>query len=111
MDDADTELERGVGNKNRERKETGGWDLLVVEGRDRARVGSRPSLVIYFLFLSGRKVHKNMLHALLSILEDEGVGGLYRGLGPSCMKLVPAAGISFMCYEACKKILIEEEDE
>jgi len=58
-----------------------------------------------------RKVYMNMLHALLSILEDEGVGGLYKGLGPSCMKLVPAAGISFMCYEACKKILIEEEDE
>ncbi|XP_062179778.1 adenine nucleotide transporter BT1, chloroplastic/mitochondrial-like [Phragmites australis] len=61
--------------------------------------------------VGGRRVYKNMLHALLSILEDEGVGGLYRGLGPSCMKLVPAAGISFMCYEACKKILIEEEDE
>ena len=99
VDDADTELERGVGNKNRERKETGGWDLLVVEGRDRARVGSRPSLVIYFLFLSGRKVHKNMLHALLSILEDDGggegwrVGCIYRGLGLSCMKLFLAAGI------------------
>ncbi|KAL6608297.1 hypothetical protein ACP70R_041360 [Stipagrostis hirtigluma subsp. patula] len=61
--------------------------------------------------VGGRKVYNNMLHALLSILEDEGVGGLYRGLGPSCMKLVPAAGISFMCYEACKKILIEEEDQ
>lgn len=61
--------------------------------------------------VGGRKVYTNMLHALLSILEDEGVGGIYRGLGPSCMKLVPAAGISFMCYEACKKILIEEEDE
>lgn len=61
--------------------------------------------------VGGRKVYKNMLHALLSILEDEGVGGLYKGLGPSCMKLMPAAGISFMCYEACKKILIEEEDE
>lgn len=60
--------------------------------------------------VGGRKVYKNMLHALLSILEDEGIGGLYKGLGPSCMKLVPAAGISFMCYEACKKILIEEED-
>lgn len=61
--------------------------------------------------VGGRKVYKNMLHALLSILEDEGIGGLYKGLGPSCMKLMPAAGISFMCYEACKKILIEEEDE
>ncbi|XP_072960672.1 adenine nucleotide transporter BT1, chloroplastic/mitochondrial-like [Typha angustifolia] len=61
--------------------------------------------------VGGRQVYKNMLHALLSILEKEGIGGLYKGLGPSCMKLVPAAGISFMCYEACKKILIDKEDE
>lgn len=61
--------------------------------------------------VGGRRVYNNMLHALLSILENEGIGGLYRGLGPSCMKLVPAAGISFMCYEACKKILIDEEDQ
>ncbi|WOL14095.1 adenine nucleotide transporter BT1, chloroplastic/mitochondrial [Canna indica] len=60
--------------------------------------------------VGGRQVYKNMLHALLSILEKEGIGGLYKGLGPSCMKLVPAAGISFMCYEACKKILIDEEE-
>ncbi|CAH1426476.1 unnamed protein product [Lactuca virosa] len=57
------------------------------------------------------RVYNNMLHALLTILEKEGVGGLYRGLGPSCIKIVPAAGISFMCYEACKKILVEKEDE
>ncbi|KAF5186806.1 Adenine nucleotide transporter bt1 protein [Thalictrum thalictroides] len=61
--------------------------------------------------LSGRQVYKSMLHALASILEQEGLPGLYKGLGPSCMKLVPAAGISFMCYEACKKILVEKEDE
>ncbi|CAL9059817.1 adenine nucleotide transporter BT1, chloroplastic/mitochondrial [Musa acuminata AAA Group] len=61
--------------------------------------------------VGGRKVYKNMLHVLLSILEKEGIGGLYKGLGPSCMKLVPAAGISFMCYEACKKILIDEAEE
>ncbi|KAF9613206.1 hypothetical protein IFM89_006307 [Coptis chinensis] len=61
--------------------------------------------------LSGRQVYKNMLHALASILEREGLPGLYKGLGPSCMKLVPAAGISFMCYEACKKILVEKEDD
>nr|XP_043628482.1 adenine nucleotide transporter BT1, chloroplastic/mitochondrial-like [Erigeron canadensis]XP_043628483.1 adenine nucleotide transporter BT1, chloroplastic/mitochondrial-like [Erigeron canadensis] len=59
--------------------------------------------------INGR-VYDNMLHALLSILEKEGVQGLYRGLGPSCIKIVPAAGISFMCYEACKKILVEKED-
>ncbi|KAJ0987907.1 hypothetical protein J5N97_006263 [Dioscorea zingiberensis] len=61
--------------------------------------------------VGGRQVYKNMLHALLTIMEKEGVGGLYKGLGPSCMKLVPAAGISFMCYEACKKILTEKDDD
>ena len=61
--------------------------------------------------LRNRQVYKNVLHALASILEQEGVQGLYRGLGPSCMKLVPAAGISFMCYEACKRILVEDGDE
>ncbi|XP_076926030.1 adenine nucleotide transporter BT1, chloroplastic/mitochondrial-like [Bidens hawaiensis] len=60
--------------------------------------------------INGR-VYDNMLHALISILEKEGVNGLYRGLGPSCLKLMPAAGISFMCYEACKKILVEKEDD
>ncbi|KAM7259647.1 hypothetical protein ACFE04_015388 [Oxalis oulophora] len=61
--------------------------------------------------LSGRQVYKNVIHALACILEKEGVNGLYKGLGPSCMKLVPAAGISFMCYEACKKILVEDNEE
>ncbi|PON80761.1 Mitochondrial carrier protein [Parasponia andersonii] len=61
--------------------------------------------------LSGRQVYRNVLHALASILEQEGIPGLYRGLGPSCMKLVPAAGISFMCYEACKRILVENDEE
>ncbi|KAK4274424.1 hypothetical protein QN277_017644 [Acacia crassicarpa] len=61
--------------------------------------------------LSGRQVYKNVIHALASILEQEGIPGLYRGLGPSCTKLVPAAGISFMCYEACKRILVEIDAE
>ncbi|XP_054788788.1 adenine nucleotide transporter BT1, chloroplastic/mitochondrial-like isoform X2 [Prosopis cineraria] len=61
--------------------------------------------------LSGRQVYRNVIHALASILEQEGIPGLYRGLGPSCMKLVPAAGISFMCYEACKRVLVEIDGE
>ncbi|KAG2249865.1 hypothetical protein Bca52824_089493 [Brassica carinata] len=61
--------------------------------------------------VSGRVVYKNMLDALVSILEHEGILGWYKGLGPSCLKLVPAAGISFMCYEACKKILVENNQE
>lgn len=61
--------------------------------------------------LSGRQVYKNVFHALACILEQEGVQGLYRGLVPSCMKLIPAAGISFMCYEACKRIFLENDEE
>ncbi|KAL2237320.1 adenine nucleotide transporter BT1, chloroplastic/mitochondrial-like [Sesamum indicum] len=61
--------------------------------------------------VSGRQVYNNVLHALASILEQEGIQGLYKGLGPSCLKLVPAAGISFMCYEACKRILVEKEED
>ncbi|KAG5585270.1 hypothetical protein H5410_045704 [Solanum commersonii] len=61
--------------------------------------------------VSGRAVYKNVIHALVSILEQDGIHGLYKGLGPSCMKLVPAAEISCMCYEACKRILIEAENE
>ncbi|KAI5674807.1 hypothetical protein M9H77_15171 [Catharanthus roseus] len=60
---------------------------------------------------SGRHVYKNIFHAFASIVEQEGIQGLYRGLGPSCIRLVPAAGISFMCYEACKRLLVEDEEE
>ncbi|KHN08124.1 Protein brittle-1, chloroplastic/amyloplastic [Glycine soja] len=61
--------------------------------------------------LSGRQVYKDVFHALACIFEQEGIHGLYRGLAPSCMKLVPAAGISFMCYEALKRILLENDEE
>ncbi|RLN13034.1 hypothetical protein C2845_PM09G18230 [Panicum miliaceum] len=61
--------------------------------------------------VGGRQVYKNVFHALYCIMEKEGIGGLYKGLGPSCIKLMPAAGISFMCYEACKKILYEDDAE
>lgn len=61
--------------------------------------------------VGGRQVYKNVFHALYCIMEKEGVGGLYKGLGPSCIKLMPAAGISFMCYEACKKILVEDNED
>lgn len=61
--------------------------------------------------VGGRQAYKNLLHAFACILEQEGVQGLYRGLGPSCMKLVPAAGISFMCYELCKRILVDEDED
>uniref|UniRef100_A0A7N2MC40 Uncharacterized protein n=1 Tax=Quercus lobata TaxID=97700 RepID=A0A7N2MC40_QUELO len=35
-----------------------------------------------------RRQYQSMLHALVSIFENEGLPGLCRGLGPSCVKLV-----------------------
>ncbi|KAK3156307.1 hypothetical protein QOZ80_2AG0105450 [Eleusine coracana subsp. coracana] len=61
--------------------------------------------------VGGREVYRNVLHAMYCIVKKEGVGGLYRGLGPSCIKLMPAAGISFMCYEALKRVLVDEQDD
>eukprot|EP00475_Leptophrys_vorax_P027486 TRINITY_DN3918_c0_g1_i1.p1 TRINITY_DN3918_c0_g1~~TRINITY_DN3918_c0_g1_i1.p1 ORF type:complete len:379 (+),score=2.53 TRINITY_DN3918_c0_g1_i1:549-1685(+) len=62
--------------------------------------------------LNGRATaYKGMLHCMECIVKEEGVKGLYRGLVPSCVKLMPAAGISFMCYEALKRVLMEEEEK
>ncbi|KAH7440260.1 hypothetical protein KP509_04G098700 [Ceratopteris richardii] len=52
---------------------------------------------------------KQMQVGALAGRPQQGPAGLYRGLGASCIKLVPAAGISFMCYEACKRLLIEDD--
>lgn len=57
--------------------------------------------------VNGRVVYKGTVDCIRCILRDQGVAGLYKGLVPSCIKLMPAAGISFMCYEALKKFLIE----
>ncbi|CAM6057289.1 unnamed protein product [Sphagnum tenellum] len=59
--------------------------------------------------LKGRVVYKGTLDALRGIAKERGFKGLYRGLGPSCLKLVPTTGLSFMCYEALKHTLLEEE--
>ena len=41
---------------------------------------------------------------VLELSQVSSVKTMFR-LGPSCMKPTPAAWISFMCYEACKRIL------
>jgi hypothetical protein len=60
--------------------------------------------------IKGRVVYSSTLDALRGIAKERGIRGLYVGLGPSCLKLVPAAGLSFMCYEALKRILLEEDE-
>jgi len=46
------------------------------------------------------------LPALVGIMKNEGVQGLYRGLWPNLLKVAPSIATSFFVYEAVKEFLI-----
>ncbi|KAA8541524.1 hypothetical protein F0562_022676 [Nyssa sinensis] len=50
----------------------------------------------------------HMAAALSEIIREEGLMGLYRGWGASCLKVMPSSGITWMFYEAWKDILLLE---
>lgn len=45
-----------------------------------------------------------MSKLIVRIYQNEGVPGLYRGLLPNIIKVVPAVSISYVVYEQSKKI-------
>ncbi|KAK6263876.1 hypothetical protein SCA6_019310 [Theobroma cacao] len=55
------------------------------------------------------KCPPNMAAALAEVIRDEGLMGLYRGWGASCLKVMPSSGITWMFYEAWKDILLVEK--
>lgn len=54
------------------------------------------------------KCPANMAVALSEVIREEGLMGLYRGWGASCLKVMPSSGITWMFYEAWKDILVIE---
>lgn len=54
------------------------------------------------------KCPANMAAALAEVVRDEGLLGLYRGWGASCLKVMPSSGITWMFYEAWKDILLAD---
>ncbi|KAM2526711.1 hypothetical protein TB1_024051 [Malus domestica] len=52
------------------------------------------------------KCPPHMLAALSEVIQEEGLRGLYRGWGASCLKVMPSSGITWMFYEAWKDILL-----
>ena len=52
------------------------------------------------------KCPPNMAAALSEVIREEGLKGLYRGWGASCLKVMPSSGITWMFYEAWKDILL-----
>lgn len=57
----------------------------------------------YFLFLSSASIEGSaqlpMNLMVKKIVENEGFFGLYRGILPNFMKVIPAVSISYVVYE------------
>ncbi|CAN1139516.1 Probable mitochondrial adenine nucleotide transporter BTL1 [Linum perenne] len=51
----------------------------------------------------------NMAAALAEVIREEGLLGMYRGWGASCLKVMPNSGITWVFYEAWKDILLGEK--
>ena len=47
----------------------------------------------------------NIIRHFRAIIEKEGPRGLYRGLTPEIMKVIPMVGVMFTCYEYLKEML------
>ncbi|XP_059302920.1 probable mitochondrial adenine nucleotide transporter BTL1 isoform X2 [Lycium ferocissimum] len=54
------------------------------------------------------KCPPNMVAALSEVIRAEGLLGLYRGWGASCLKVMPSSGITWTFYEAWKDILLAD---
>lgn len=50
-------------------------------------------------------LYKNTLDCFSSVANKEGVGALYKGLGPACVATIPGTGIAYITYEFMKKFL------
>lgn len=50
-------------------------------------------------------LYKNTFDCFAGIAKKEGMGSLYRGLGPACVATIPGTGIAYITYEFMKKFL------
>lgn len=47
----------------------------------------------------------SMLALLHNIVTQEGVAGLYRGISPNLLKVIPAVSVSYVVYEYTRIVL------
>ena len=50
-------------------------------------------------------LYKNTFDAIGGIASKEGMGALYKGLGPACVATIPGTGIAYITYEFMKTLL------
>ncbi|KAJ0985184.1 hypothetical protein J5N97_003540 [Dioscorea zingiberensis] len=55
------------------------------------------------------KCPTHMAGALAEVIRKDGLLGLYRGWGASCLKVMPTSGITWMFYEAWKEVLLSDK--
>jgi solute carrier family 25 (mitochondrial thiamine pyrophosphate transporter), member 19 len=53
------------------------------------------------------RVYKNMRHAVSTIYARHGIAGLYSGVGPTLVEIVPYVSIQFAIYETARARLVE----
>jgi len=58
--------------------------------------------------VAGETKYKGIIHAATVIYRNEGgLGGLYRGLVPTLIGIIPYAGLSFYCFELLKVFVLK----
>lgn len=55
--------------------------------------------------MQANAAYGGMADVIWKTIENEGFRGFYKGLFPNLLKVVPAASITYMVYEAMKKSL------
>ena len=58
---------------------------------------------------SNGKQYKNLVVVFVSIIKDEGIVSLYRGLTPTLLGVIPYAGTSFFTYETLKSWTVQRK--
>lgn len=53
----------------------------------------------------GAAAYNGMTDVFIKTYQNEGARGFYKGLFPNLLKVIPAASITYMAYEAMKNTL------
>lgn len=55
--------------------------------------------------ISGANKYRGLFHGMSAIVKDKGLGGIYKGLGPTILRQGSNQAIRFFVYDDSKKIL------
>lgn len=53
--------------------------------------------------------HRGIVESLVNMYIKDGIGGLFKGNGLNCVRVIPSSAIQFTAYAAFKRILFEDD--